>query len=154
MMISNALNPHSFELQLTSFTMFFSKQLQITPYLYKALFTLTALKALPTETHKHKWNVAYFGVRSHQYTAEHANTKVSFTVWLYLSKTDFPAFQSLYTSSQQTRKPSRATMHIYNFREVPRSVTLLCSTQAMTRTLFLQAYCGSAEASPDSPRLS
>lgn len=53
-MISSALNPQSSELQLTSFTMVFSKQLQIMLHLYKALFTLAALKALPRETHKHK----------------------------------------------------------------------------------------------------
>lgn len=132
--------------------MFFSKQLQITQYLYQALFTLAALKALPTETHKQ--NVACFGAGSHQYTAQRTSTKVSFTVLLYLSKPGFPAFWSLRPGSQQTKNNQEESCIpiIFNFREALGSATLLCSTQATLGMPLSQAPCRAAQRSPDSPR--
>lgn len=83
---------------------------------------------------------------NHQYLLQHTNTKVSFTVWLYLSKTNFPAFQSLHIGSQQIKCNQGQIMHIFNFREAP------CSTQATTGMQFWQVPCRSAEGSPDLPR--
>lgn len=75
---------------------------------------------------------------------------MSFTVWLYLSQTDFPAFRSLHTSSQQAKNNQEQSCIsiIFNFREVLGSAMLLCSTQATTGMPFWPAPWGSAEAKP------
>lgn len=83
---------------------------------------------------------------NHQYLLQYTNIKVSFTVWLSWSKTDFPAFHSLHAGSQQIKYNQEKIMHIFNFREA------LCSTQAITGMQFCQVSYRSAEGSPDLPR--